>query len=420
MLIKVIYGDEKMKLVAGDMLWTNINKIPDKYTYLSNDIECDALIIGGGVTGAIIAYYLTKEGIDTVLVDKNIIGYGSTRASTAILQYEVDTDLYGLSHMIGEEKAAKCFELSEKAVFDIRDIVNELDDDCDFMLKECFYYTSNSSHISLLKKEFDLRKKHGFNVEFIDKNNAKDKFSFPIEAGIYSKSGGALIDPYKFTRALIKKSIKNGLKVYENTEINIIQSESNHVYLKTPNDFSIKAKKVIMAAGYESKKYIDRGILNITRTFNLVTKPIKEFNGWHNKCIIRDDNDPYIYFRTTADNRIIVGGEDEKVGKETSKMSNLTNEDLVSIKKYDILLKKLKDFFPDIKDIEVEYKFSGLFGVTKDGLPYIGEYSKMPNCYFALAYGSNGIVNGILCGQLIKDLYLNNKRDELDLFKFDR
>lgn len=420
MLIKVIYGDENMKLVAGDMLWTNINEIPDKYTYLSNNIECDALIIGGGVTGAIIAYYLTNEGINTVLVDKNIIGYGSTRASTAILQYEVDTDLYGLSHMIGEKKAVECFKLGEKAILDIRDIVNELDDNCDFELKECLYYTSNSSHISPLKKEFNIRNKHGFNVEFLEKNNSKDKFSFPIEAGIYSKSGGAIIDPYKFTRALIRKSIKNGLKVYENTEVNIIQPKSNYVYLKTPNDFSIKANKVIMAAGYESKKYIDRDVVNITRTFNLVTKPVKQFNGWNNKCIIRDDNDPYIYFRTTADNRIIVGGEDEKVGKETSKMSNLTNDDLVSKEKYDILLKKLKAFFPDIKDIEVEYKFSGLFGVTKDGLPYIGEYPKMPNCYFALAYGSNGIVNGILCGQLIKDLYLNNKRKELDLFKFDR
>lgn len=113
-----------MKLVAGDIIWTNLTKVPDKYPYLSDIIECDALIIGGGVTGAIIAYYLTKEGINTVLVDKNIIGYGSTRASTAILQYEVDTDLWGLSHMIGEKKAVECFKLSEKAVYDIRDIVS--------------------------------------------------------------------------------------------------------------------------------------------------------------------------------------------------------------------------------------------------------------------------------------------------------
>lgn len=409
-----------MKLVAGDMIWTNLTKVPNKYPYLSENIECDALIIGGGVTGAIIAYYLTKEGINTVLVDKNIIGYGSTRASTAILQYEVDTDLWGLSHMIGEKQAVECFKLSEKAVYDIRDIVNTLEDNCDFQLKECLYYTSNASHIAPLKQEFDIRKKYGFDVEFLDKNSAKDMFSFSLEAGVYSKSGGALINPYKFTNALIKEAVKNGLTIYENTEINKIKCQDDHVLLGTPNDFSIKAKKVIMAAGYESKKYIKEDVVSLTRTFNLVTKPIKEFHGWHNTCIFRDDNDPYIYMRTTADNRIIIGGEDEKVGKESSKMSNLTNEDTVSIKKYDILLEKLKAFFPDIKDIEVEYKFSGLFGVTKDGLPYIGEYPQMPNTYFALAYGSNGIVNGILCGQLIKDLYLNNKRPELDLFKFGR
>ncbi|WZL72364.1 hypothetical protein QBE52_14890 [Clostridiaceae bacterium 35-E11] len=50
-----------MKLVAGNTLWTNINKIPNKYTYLNDHITCDVLIIGAGVSGAIASYYLTKK-----------------------------------------------------------------------------------------------------------------------------------------------------------------------------------------------------------------------------------------------------------------------------------------------------------------------------------------------------------------------
>lgn len=409
-----------MKLLAGDMLWTNIDKIPNKYSYLSNDIDCDVLVIGGGISGALASYYLTKGGINTIIVDKNIIGYGSTRGSTSILQYEIDTDLFGLIGMIGEKNAVNCFKLCEKAIYDIEKIVNTLEDDCDFSLKECFYYATKTSQVSPLEKEFHLRKKHGFNVSFLDKENANKKFSFPVVGGIYSKSGAAQINPYRFTHALISKSIKSGLKVFENTEILDIFPKKNHVFLKTKNNFNIKAKKVIIATGYEGRKYIKEKIVHLLRTFTLVTKPIKNFDGWHNQCIIRDNNNPYTYIRNTGENRIIIGGEDEKVGGINSTMSNLSNNDLVSTKKYDILLDKLKSYFPKINDIKAEYKFSGLFGVTKDGLPYIGEYKNMPNCYFSLGYGANGILYSVLGGQLLRDLYIGNHRPELELFRFNR
>ncbi|SMB80939.1 Glycine/D-amino acid oxidase [Desulfonispora thiosulfatigenes DSM 11270] len=409
-----------MNLVSGNMLWTSIDKIPNKYSYLSEDIECDVLVIGAGITGAIAAHYLNQAGVKTVMVDKNIIGYGSTRASTSILQYEIDIDLYGLKSMIGEDKAAKCFKLCENAVYEIEKIINNLEEDCDFSLEESLYYTNNASQVSYLKKEFDLRKKHGLDVKFLDKEQAKEKFSFPIEAGIYSNSGAASINPYRFTHALISKEVKNGLKVFENTEIIKISPQDKYVNLETNNNYKIKAKKVIIAAGYEGKDYIHGKIADMSRTFTIVTKPIKNFAGWNNKCIIRDDNDPYIYLRTTGDNRIIIGGEDEELGKDTSKIANLSNDDIAATLKYDSLLKKLKSYFPLIDDIEVEYKFSGIFAVTKDGLPYIGEYQHMPNCYFSLGYGSNGILYAIIAGQLIRDLYSNKERSEYELFSFTR
>ncbi|MTI67035.1 MAG: FAD-dependent oxidoreductase [Firmicutes bacterium] len=409
-----------MKLVSGDMVWTNLSNIPIKYNYLDKNIECDVLIIGAGVTGAIASYYLTKENINTVMVDKNIVGYGSTRASTSILQYEIDTDLVGLKGLIGEKKAVRGFKLCEKAVYDIKNIVNDLDDDCDFTLKECFYYTKNSSEVDLLKKEYQLRKKHGFDVEFLGKEKSKKYFSFPIEGGIYSNKGAAQINPYKFTHALINKARKKSLRVYENTRIDKYFIENDHVVLKTNNDFLIKAKKVIIATGYEGKDFIKKDIVNLTRTFTIVTKPVKKFLGWFNTSIIRDNEDSYTYLRTTKDNRIIIGGEDIKIGNENSKISNLTNDDLIAKKKYDILSNKLKGYFPGINDIEIEYRFSGVFGVTKDGLPYIGEYDKCPNFYFCLGYGSNGIIYSVLGGQINRDIILNKDNPDKELFKFNR
>lgn len=409
-----------MNLVSGDILWTSINSIPNKYPYLSEDIDCDVLIIGAGVTGAICSYYFTEAGIDTAIIDKNIIGYGSTSASTSILQYEIDTDLIGLKGIIGLENAVECFKLCEETVYEIEKIVNSLNHKCGFSLRDCFYYTDSKADTSILEKEYEIRKTNGFDVELIDKKKAGNMFSFPVETGIYSRRGAGEIDPYTFTHKLISHSTNRKLRVFENTEMVSIRQGDKGVEVATKNKFKINTKKVIFASGFEAKELIDRKTAILTRTFTLVTKPTSNFDGWNNRCIIRDTNDPYTYLRTTSDDRIIIGGEDLDLGGKNSKVSSLTNDDAVSIDKYEILKNRFLSMFPKINNIEVEYRFSGLFGESGNDLPYIGEYEKYPNCYFCLGYGSNGILYATIGAKLIRDLYLGKKSKFLDLFKVDR
>ncbi|MCY6372812.1 NAD(P)/FAD-dependent oxidoreductase [Clostridium ganghwense] len=409
-----------MNLVSGDLYWTNINRIPNKYTYLSEDVNYDVVIVGGGITGALCAYYFAEAGIKVAVVEKNIIGYGSTSASTSILQYEIDNNLIGLKGLVGLDNAVKAFKLCNKAVYDIENIINNLDDKCDFILGQCLYYTNKTADIYMLEQEFELRKQYGFDVEFLDENTAKDKFSFPMKAAIYSRSGAAGINPYRFSHALIDYAVKKGAVVYENTEITNTYSENDGEVLITRNGFKIRAKKILVAQGFEARKYVEKNVAKFTRSFTLVTKPIKDFNGWYNKCIIRDTNKMYTYLRITGDNRVMIGGEDLEVGGERSKVSNLCNEDSVAKEKYKILEDKLRNMFPNIKDIEIEYKFSGLFGETKDSLPYIGVYDDLPNYYFCMGYGSNGIIYNVIGAQLLRDLHLGKNPPELNIFSFNR
>lgn len=83
---------------------------------MSEDISCDVLIVGAGITGALCSYNFTKSNISTVLVDKNIIRYESTRANTALLQYEIVRNLIELQKLIGYDNAVTCFKESAKAL----------------------------------------------------------------------------------------------------------------------------------------------------------------------------------------------------------------------------------------------------------------------------------------------------------------
>lgn len=402
-----------MNVTSGNLFWTTKNNIISKYPYLSEDMDCDIVIAGGGITGCIAAYYLSNAGFDTILLEKNMIGYGSSSASTAILQYEMDHELMNLANIIGIDNAVNAYKLCSNTIDELENIINKLENNCDFIRKKGLYFSSNESKYNNIKKEFYLRKALNFDIEFLSNESLKSKFSIPCKFGILSNTGNAEIDPYKFCHYLLRNSILNKkLKVYEKTNVNSFSSSKDYVTVLTDSN-TIKCRKLVITSGYEAKKYIKEKIVNINRTYEVVTKPIDSFDGWFERCLIRDDNIPYVHIRTTSDNRIIIGGED-------SKIYNITDEDWMAQKKYNNLLRKLVTIFPDIHNIEIEFSFNCLFGETKDGLPYIDEYPAFPNCYFSLGYGSNGILYAILGGQLLSELMAGNRRKELDLFSFSR
>jgi glycerol-3-phosphate dehydrogenase len=76
-----------MNLTSSHPFWSVSNGLPANYPALRRDASCDAVVIGGGITGALVAVHLVEAGLETLLIDKRDIGTGSTSASTALVQY---------------------------------------------------------------------------------------------------------------------------------------------------------------------------------------------------------------------------------------------------------------------------------------------------------------------------------------------
>lgn len=286
-----------------------------------------------------------------------------------------------------------------------------MENKCGFTRRESLYFTQDKNKIEKFKEEYKIRRAADFDVEFLDKNTAKNRFSFEIEAGIYSKCGGAEIDPYQFAHELIKDSIKRKLIVYENTQVTKYQYKNNKVIIYTNKNKKIVASNVVICTGYQAQKLLKEKVVSLNTSYTIATKPVDNFDGWYNKCIIRNDCNPYNYLRTTQDNRIIIGGEDVPI---------VNPPEFLNKEKYLKLEEKLKNLFPNI-NFQVEYKFHGIFGDTYDGLPYIGTHPDFKNFYFALGYGSNGILYSIIAGQMIRDLIAYNKvNNDIYLYSFLR
>ncbi|MCX6046391.1 MAG: FAD-dependent oxidoreductase, partial [Chloroflexi bacterium] len=131
-----------MDLKSDYPFWLVKNGLLYSYPALENDLSCDVAVIGGGITGALVALHLAEAGIDTVVLDKRDIGWGSTSASTALLQYEIDTPLYELMERVGIDHAVRSYKVCLAAIQKLADLAHTLDDQSEFVRKKSLYLAS--------------------------------------------------------------------------------------------------------------------------------------------------------------------------------------------------------------------------------------------------------------------------------------
>lgn len=399
-----------MDLRSGAPYWLLKNGLLGDFPRLRHNEQCDVVILGGGVTGALAAHYLVEAGADVVLLDRRDIGAGSTAASTALLQYAADTDLIDLIDFVGEANAVQSYRLGRRAVDLLEEMVRSLDDDCGFERKQTLYLASRQSDLPKLRKEFEVRAAHGFEVEFLEPTQIQERYPFSAPGAILS-ANDAQIDAYRLTHGLIKRAAKLGLRVYDRSEVHKIKTTKTGMLLETENGFTITAKRTVFATGYESQKYLKQRVGSLHSTYAFISEPLEPLPIWPDRCLIWETARPYLYLRTTSDNRVIVGGGDTPYATDHRQASLLK-------RKTRHLASRFKKMFKS--DVEVDYTWAGTFGSTKDGLAYIGRSPEWPHAFFALGYGGNGITYSVIAAELIRDAYLGTHNPDAAIFRFDR
>ncbi|KML46385.1 NAD(P)/FAD-dependent oxidoreductase [Cytobacillus firmus] len=399
-----------MDLLSGKLYWPETLDAAHTYPMLEQDIDCDVLIIGAGSSGAQCAYYLSNYDLKVVVADKRKAGTGSTSVNTALIQYAGDKTFAELINSFGEAYSARHLKLCEKAIKEIENAEQLFCDKFEFEWKDTLYYASSSEDIAKLEQEYHYLRKHGFPVELWDEKKIEEHYSFIKPAAIYYKND-AVINPLKFTYALLDYAKSKGAVIYENTALTGHKIEGNTTVFFSAKG-SIRAKKVIFACGYEGLEIKKEKNAVITSSYAVVTNQIADFTAWYNKTLIWESARPYIYFRTTADNRIIIGGLDENTGYADARDAHITH-------KREQLINELHKLFPDI-DAEPEYFLAAFYGGTHDGLPIIGEYKEIPNSYFLFAYGDNGTVYSMVLSQIITDIIVKGQSSDLELYRQDR
>ncbi|MEX6689367.1 FAD-dependent oxidoreductase [Danxiaibacter flavus] len=399
-----------MDLRSDYPYWLLEHGLMKSYPSLNENVSTDVAIIGAGVTGSLVAYHLNKAGFDVTIVDKRHVGTGSTAASTSLLQYEIDTSLVKLKEKVGESAAIESYLVCRQSIYDLEEIIHHLKDETSFKKRNSFQFASTQKHVPALEAEYNARKAAGIKVEWLSDIDIQNKFGFRKGGGILSRDA-AEIDAYALTHALLNSCIKKSVRIYDHTKVEEIHHVKRGVELITDSQKKIRAKKLVIACGYEAQQYIRQKVQTLHSTYAIISEPFNNSKFWHRNSLIWETAVPYLYLRTTATNRIVIGGKDEY-------FRGSKKRDALIPQKTKQLERSFASLFPDIP-FKTDFQWAGTFASTKDGLPYIGSVKQHPHTYFALGFGGNGITFSVIAAQMIRDFICRGKRGK-NVFGFER
>jgi glycine/D-amino acid oxidase-like deaminating enzyme len=397
-------------LRSGLTYWRATNAPIGRFPTIEGDVGCDVAVVGGGITGALIAYYLAQSGVSTVLLDKRELGTGSTAASTGLLLYEMDEPLVDLIQKRGEQPAVQAYRSGLWAIDEFERLIVDLGSPCGFARRPSLYFASTPADVEPLRREWQCRREHGFNVEFLDAGELRARSSISASAALYSLDD-AQVDPLQLTAALLRRAAAKGLQIFARTQVKHVRRIRDSMILET--DFGrVTAGAVVLSGGYESVNWLAENVGSLHSTYVATSEPMSSFAGWPDRCLVWETARPYFYARQTADGRAMIGGEDTPDGDDHQDPALLE----AKVKR---LQARFHELFPALSFVPA-YAWAGTFAESKDGLAYIGTPPGRDKEYFAMGYGGNGITFGLIAACLITDLLLGRPNEAAAVFRFGR
>jgi len=287
-----------------------------------------------------------------VLIEKNYIASGATGNAAGTLVLRGETDLLDIIKEHGKEKGELYWDGIHEGLKEIKKVIKEENIECEAESQDTLYCGNKRATDDYLKEEYEAEKKLETTTKFLEEENFKKELNTDLfTQGILSANHGLSVNPLKLTQNLSKVLEKKyGVKIYENTSF--------------PNTYIIYKKLIMAIDSDHPSEQVQKNKSTIIVTRQLTRHELKE-TGLEKKKIVFDDNQQnnYYYFKITHEERILFGFGNIIVHKKENK----TDPHLPHLEDLKSFIKKL---FPYL-DLELDYAWSGAFGITKNYEPLI-------------------------------------------------
>jgi glycine/D-amino acid oxidase-like deaminating enzyme len=375
-----------------------------RYVSLSGNHETNVAIVGGGMTGALVAHAFASAGIATTVVEADLVGRGSSRIWN-----------FSNSRSATVASARRIWRASHESVQQLIGLLRRLKIDCALSKRDAVYYGAKSDATERLCQEFKLRCQAGFEADWLSAGALRRLTGLSGRGAIRTR-GCAQFDPYRACVGVLRAAVTEGAHVFERSAVTRIHGEHDRVRLRTAEG-TVDARRVVIATGYATPRFRPlAGRFRMYRTYVMATRPMQNAERREvglGDVMVWDTERPYHYARWTPEHRLLLGGGDRLIGPGQRRR-----------RQFDTAIRELRDHFetrlPGLATVETEFGWEGLFAMTPDSLPYVGPHRRYPSHWFALGYGGNGMTFGFLAARLLLERWQGIQSQDHALFAFDR
>lgn len=374
-----------------ESIWTAAADMPE-FPALKEDIHTKVLIIGGGLTGILCAYFLQQAGVDYCLLEKERICGGITANTTAKITAQHGLVYERMFRKEGREKASLYLRANEQALKNYKNIGAYLD--CDMEEQDSYVYSLEDREA--LERETAVLNSLGYPAEYVEQTK------LPFEtAGAVCFRNQAQFHPLKFAGALAKN-----LHIYEHSGVREMTE-----YFALTEHGSVAAERVIVATHFPFINTRGSYYLKLyqERAYVLALKKAPKVEGMY-----LDAAKGGLSFRDYED-LLLVGGGSHRSGKwkKTAKGSKeAVSGDIEEWKK------KVSALLPGA---EIVGEWTAQDCMSLDGMPYIGAYSRStPDLFVGTGYNKWGMTGSMLSAMILSDLVQGRENEYAQLFSAGR
>lgn len=354
------------------------------------------VVIGGGVIGTAVAFYLAKNGVsDVVVLEKDYLSSGSTGRCGG-----------GIRQQWSERMNVR---LAMRSVEHFKRFESEVGFDIEYFQGGYLLLAYTEEEVLLFERNTKMQQEENLDVELLTKNEASSRFSFidmlGVRAAAYCSSDGHA-NPHLTTFAYARAAERMGVEVLTHTSAENIITEDGRIVAVQTSKGKIETEVVVNAAGgYSHEVGAMAGVELPTESYRhqiFVTEPLEHIMD---PLVISFENNFYIR-QTKAGNFIMgQGDKDELPGHNVTPTWKFLRE----------MTEKMPKFFPFLRDVRVLRHWAGLYNMSPDAQPIIDRAVDIDNFYYAIGFSGHGFMLAPAVGEAVAEWIVHGEPRSVDI-----
>lgn len=381
-------------LPSANSLWEATAEPARQFPVLSGEHQADVVVIGAGYTGLSAAHHIAKSGLSPVVLEANRPGWGASGRNGGVItaKFRLSFPEIGATH--GRAMAKRMYEIAHESTDMVEELVSEFGIASANLTRTGQVKAAHNE--TTLKAAIDeanwmTREMGSAEVRILDKREVREETGSDIFVGGVLNPGSGGIHPLNYLRGLAEGVARRGIPVFQESPVVKLRRDNGGIVAETPQGV-VRAKHAIIATNSYSDltgatAHMQRTLIPFRSAMvateqlprNLAGKLMPTGRTYtETKRMMR-------WFRM-VDNRVIFGGRGA-FGKQDSEAA------------FDALRKAMVGIFPDLADVPLAYKWSGLVGMTLDSVPHIGRLDD--RTLVSMGYNGAGVAMSSLMGRYL-------------------